>query len=362
MSNASSTTFVVSHLDPLLGLERAAWDLLLLLARRTSSLSLVALGGPVPPEHGQNLTIESLGSKVTSLRRIFAVRRGRRVLRQAKDRGVSQLVAVGAWAAIPLLMARLTMPNAPKVVVWEHSLSEEKVRTLPSLRVIDAVARLLYPTAASVICVNASLARRMSNRARAIQVIPNLVHVQRAEEPPGVERSGVITVGSLTRTKNHSTLLRAFRLLRTDEKLTIVGDGPERSRLERMARRLGLDSRVEFTGLLPSSEVRQRLRDARLMVHPALGETFGYVFYEACEAHLPVVATDAAVMNETIGEVIPGRLAAPTPESFAEAMRQELAATRHSAEWRVALKSIDEENGEVAISSAWLSALGVEDQ
>jgi glycosyltransferase involved in cell wall biosynthesis len=73
--------------------------------------------------------------------------------------------------------------------------------------------------------------------------------------------------------------------------LAVVGDGPERSRLEQLTKSLGIEGSVLFCGMLAHAEAMQRLRRADVMVYPSVREFGGGVVFEAlaCGA-VPVVA------------------------------------------------------------------------
>jgi glycosyltransferase involved in cell wall biosynthesis len=73
--------------------------------------------------------------------------------------------------------------------------------------------------------------------------------------------------------------------------LSIIGDGPERSRLEEQTQQLGLDNQVRFLGRLDRSSVRDVLRAAHAFVLPSHHETFSVALLEAMATGLPVVAT-----------------------------------------------------------------------
>jgi glycosyltransferase involved in cell wall biosynthesis len=78
-----------------------------------------------------------------------------------------------------------------------------------------------------------------------------------------------ITASALTQTKNVEAILRAFAKAREQDgrvKLTICGDGPDRERLEGLARQLGIGSPVEFAGHVPRDELYQRLNRAALFI------------------------------------------------------------------------------------------------
>jgi glycosyltransferase involved in cell wall biosynthesis len=79
----------------------------------------------------------------------------------------------------------------------------------------------------------------------------------------------------------------------------ILGDGSHRSYCERLSRRLGLSSRVEFTGYLPHHEMTRFYLEATVMaVSSVWPEPFGMVGPEAMRYGLPVVGFDSGAIRE----------------------------------------------------------------
>jgi glycosyltransferase involved in cell wall biosynthesis len=109
----------------------------------------------------------------------------------------------------------------------------------------------------------------------------------------------ILTVGRLSREKGHITLLDAVARLRTlgepHVHLLIVGEGPERLRLEARARVLGLTPHMTLTGGL-SAEPYYGLAD--VFVLPSLSEGSPNVMLEAWATGVPVVATTAGGIPE----------------------------------------------------------------
>jgi glycosyltransferase involved in cell wall biosynthesis len=97
--------------------------------------------------------------------------------------------------------------------------------------------------------------------------------------------------------------------------LVIVGDGPDRSRLERTAR-----GRVEFRGTLDNDEVLDLYRQAQVVLMPG-EEDFGLVPVEAQACGRPVIALGRGGAQETIVDGVTGFLVDdPSPEAFAAAL------------------------------------------
>jgi len=125
--------------------------------------------------------------------------------------------------------------------------------------------------------------RRVRTRLRnRIGVVPNGVELQPLRPGPG---RGIVYVGRLLRAKGLDELLDAMRCL-PGEHLTIVGDGPERPRLEAAARGLS----VTFTGRVDHATAWRHIREARCLTLPSHSEAFPNVILEAMASGVPVVA------------------------------------------------------------------------
>jgi glycosyltransferase involved in cell wall biosynthesis len=89
----------------------------------------------------------------------------------------------------------------------------------------------------------------------------------------------------------------------------IVGAGPERNWLEKLARRLGCAEKVRFLDWMPRASLLKLLSEVDLLVHPSLHENFGYVVLEAMAAGRPVVCLGTGGCSRLVldggGVVIP---------------------------------------------------------
>jgi glycosyltransferase involved in cell wall biosynthesis len=110
------------------------------------------------------------------------------------------------------------------------------------------------------------------------------------------------------------TLLRAFALVTADAVLRIVGTGPERERLERLAQTLGITDRVHFLGHLTFAALVAEYRNATLFALTTEQEGFGIVFLEAMASSLPILATRVAAVPEVVLDRVTALLANPGDE------------------------------------------------
>lgn len=115
-----------------------------------------------------------------------------------------------------------------------------------------------------------------------------------SELPGHVERaSRFISVGNLIHLKGFHLGIMAFAQSElTDAQYWIVGDGPERPRLEHLARRLGVADRIRFFGQLPRINVLELLGQCQALIHPSLHDSGGLVCMEAMAAGRPVICVD----------------------------------------------------------------------
>jgi glycosyltransferase involved in cell wall biosynthesis len=143
----------------------------------------------------------------------------------------------------------------------------------------------------------------------------------RAELNIAPHRPVILSVGRLSREKDHATLLEAVSLLhkRFAPHLVIVGEGPERRRIEKRIASLGIGSAVTLSGQKPSAEPYYGI--ANIAVLSSLSEGSPNALLEAMAAGVPVVATDVggvpeiAVRDDTALLVQPG-----DPGELAESM------------------------------------------
>jgi glycosyltransferase involved in cell wall biosynthesis len=114
-----------------------------------------------------------------------------------------------------------------------------------------------------------------------------------------------------------------------DSEYHLIGDGPQRSALERLAVNLGVADRVRFWGRLPRGQALARLAACSVLVHPSLHDSGGWVCLEAMAAGLPVICLDlggpSLLVSEESGFVIP----ALTPEQVVGDIAGVLASLAH---------------------------------
>jgi glycosyltransferase involved in cell wall biosynthesis len=140
-------------------------------------------------------------------------------------------------------------------------------------------------------------------------------------------------IGRLNRQKGVDILLRAFALVELRHptaRLVLAGDGPDRVRLARTAKSLGL-RRVDFLGW--RNDAVDILADIDLLVMPSRWEGFGMVALEAMALSKPVVASRVSALPEIIVPGETGRLVEPDrPEELAEAVLSILSDPARAAE------------------------------
>jgi len=135
----------------------------------------------------------------------------------------------------------------------------------------------------------------------------------------------ITSVGRLGSEKNWTTLVRAVaRLIKNHPqvRLVIIGDGPERKRLRRLSKELGIAERVDLIGKVPFDMVPNYLKASDLFAFASTTETQGLVTLEAMAAGLPVVAVDAVGTRDIIEHGENGLLTENDDASIASAIER----------------------------------------
>ena len=176
--------------------------------------------------------------------------------------------------------------------------------------------RLVAPLTSVTICVSererdAGLAAGTCAPERTV-VIPNAVDVAGAprSQPVERERPVILAVGRLKAPKDFLTLIRALADLPPGSfEAVIVGDGPDRARLDEEIRVLGLGDRVRLAG--ERRDVPELLAGADVFVLPSRSEGHPVSVLEAMAAGLPVVASRVGGVPEQVSEGETGLLVEP---------------------------------------------------
>lgn len=214
---------------------------------------------------------------------------------------------------IGLLAARGT---SCKIISTPHGWS---TNAGPKLQLYEALDRLALSFFDAVAPLSTELYMGLSwwpGRARRLCLIHNgvdLAEIASAEPSPELlrwkEHGGLIIgyIGQLIARKNVDTLIRAFhRLDIPDRYLCIVGDGPERARLERLAQQLGAQRRTHFFGYRADRLALLKCFDA--FVLPSSLEGMPRCAMEAMAAGVAVLATDIPGCRDLIEHEVNGML------------------------------------------------------
>jgi glycosyltransferase involved in cell wall biosynthesis len=203
--------------------------------------------------------------------------------------------------------------------------------------------------AAGLVTVSSGLKRRLEALGVAVDrvnVLRNGVDLGRfrpydrdsARRALGFSRPCLLAVGNLVPLKRHRLMIEALALLPGVD-LTIVGDGPERGALERLARGRGVADRVRLLGRLDQDRLPEVYSAADLLLLVSTHEGWPNVLLESMACGTPVVVSDIDGIDEIVAAPEAGRiLRETTPATLAAAIGQLLTAppareaTRHYAE------------------------------
>ncbi|HET7502214.1 MAG TPA: glycosyltransferase [Kofleriaceae bacterium] len=290
------------------GPDRVLFELLRSLdrARFTPSLMVSEPGGYYLERLPADIPVEVLGGSTTFTRRYPVLRALRFVRRAAPDVVFATLrmnLTLGVVAPAFPRHTRLILRQAIQASTdfaaliqqsgWKH-------------RVSRRIAMASLGRADAVICQSEAMKadlRQLVGDRDVFHVIANPIDVDAithaARAPVALRgRPALVSVGRLVHLKGYDLLLAAIDRLRTthpDLHLTIVGDGPERQRLEALALKLDLARHVTFLGFSP--EPWPVVRAADLFVLGSRYEAFPNAALEALACGTPVVLTDCPGAN-----------------------------------------------------------------
>jgi len=181
------------------------------------------------------------------------------------------------------------------------------------------VSEMVYQKARRTICVSQRVCDEiftgMGTRCRA-SVVYNGVDptLFSPGQDSGACDTTILSVGNLIPTKGHELLLRALAALKRSVaglSCIIIGDGPERTRLQQAARELGISDRTTFAGRQSRASVAGFLRRSAIFCLPSSYEGLGCVYLEAMAAGKPAVGCLGQGIAEIIQHNVNGCLVDP---------------------------------------------------
>ncbi len=231
-------------------------------------------------------------------------------------------------------LIRLIRPAGTPWLAYHHGYTTENLK----MRLYNQLDRWSLPGADRVVTVCTPFANMLAGRGveRArISVVPNSIELNSAlagESSSALRRewnlSGsapvILAIGRHSSEKGLMYLITAAHLLRQehpelDFQMLLVGDGPERGRLERQVDQYGLRDRVRFTGHQRNAMPYYALAD--VFVLPSLSEGSPNVLLEAMLAKTPIVASAVGGVPETVEHGQSALLVQPSdPVALAQAM------------------------------------------
>jgi glycogen(starch) synthase len=158
---------------------------------------------------------------------------------------------------------------------------------------------LLVKLATQNISVSRHIAKHINTRSKIIyNCFDNEVFkIYQNEE----KRYELVFLGRLVSQKGCELLIKACKNLKYSFRLNIIGDGPERSSLERMVKDFGLQNCIHFLGILTDEPLARTLNRHHIMIIPSIGEEgFGIVALEGMACGCKIIAADAGGLAEAV--------------------------------------------------------------
>lgn len=170
-----------------------------------------------------------------------------------------------------------------------------------------------------------TLVRQFGIGSDKISVIPHGVDVINTEKPPKREdKIRILYSGYLIKRKRVDYIVESLRSLAHDfgveeVVLTVIGDGPEKKRLLKLAEKSRVMDKIEWKPFLPREELIDEIRNADVFLLLSESEAYGIIVAEALALGTPVIVTKRAALEEFLNE--PGCFGVeypPNPREVAE--------------------------------------------
>lgn len=238
--------------------------------------------------------------------------------------------------------------NKPVVLTARGS----DITQFPDYRWPDRMIRWAMRNSSALIAVSAGLKSAMIELGASEQqvtVLRNGVDLEQfrptdprpAREEWGVTGKVILSVGHLIERKRHHLTIEALSHL-PGWTLVLIGEGPEKQRLQALARDLGIEARVIFSGSKPHADLAKFYSAANIFVLASSREGWANVLLEAMACGTPVVASNIPGNPEVVTDIAAGLIVEEnTPLCFAKAIARLSAHRRSSSDTRAYAEGFD---------------------
>lgn len=235
----------------------------------------------------------------------------------------TKIVEVARHHALDLIHVHYAVPNAVSAVLARQILAPQPLPVVTTLHGTDITlvgndpnyletTRFGIQQSDAVTAVSDALRTQTHHQLRVdkpIDVVPNFIDPARfadASKGPGARRWArpgeklLVHISNFRPVKRVLDVVEVFRrvLDKVPARLLLVGDGPDRVKVEQTCRELGICHAITFLGSLPLIE--EVLVGADLFVLPSESESFGLSALEAMACHVPVIATAVGGLPEVV--------------------------------------------------------------
>ncbi|MGE5233137.1 MAG: N-acetyl-alpha-D-glucosaminyl L-malate synthase BshA [Acidobacteriota bacterium] len=254
----------------------------------------------------------------------------------------TKMVEVARYESLDVMHVHYAVPNAVSAVLAREILKPQPLKVVTTLHGTDitlvgndpnylATTRYGIEQSDAVTAVSESLRRQTYDKLgvrQDVKVVPNFIDPQRYEavkSQPGARRFAKPGEKILVHISNFRPVKRVLDVVeiflrvykQVPTRLLMVGDGPDRGKVEQHCRENGCCHAVTFIGNLPL--VEEVLVGADLLLLPSESESFGLAALEALSCKVPVIASKAGGLPEVVRDGENGRL---LPVGDVDAMAQ----------------------------------------
>jgi glycosyltransferase involved in cell wall biosynthesis len=240
-------------------------------------------------------------------------------------------------AGLAALFSKMKSPKLPFLLTLQEGSSEKRI--FRRRWIVWPLFKLIFKKADYIQTISKHLAN-FGKKMRAqclIEVVSNGVDIKQFsisnfqfsinefKKKLGIKKEEkiIITVSRLVSKNAVGDLIQSLKYLHLPVKLLILGTGSEEKKLSNLSKKLGLENKVLFLGLVPPDEVPKYLAISDVFVRPSISEGLGNVFLEAMAAGVPIIGTPVGGIPDFLKNGETGLFCqVRNPESIAEAIKK----------------------------------------